>query len=85
MRIELWITEVKDTLSEYVILIAFPRQQWLRERAFMLRLYVMTSLLEATHRLSWNKKVHYCLVKIPSLEPTVEHMNSANTPPALFL
>ena len=29
-----------DTHSEYLILIAFPRQQWLRERASMLRLYV---------------------------------------------
>jgi len=26
-----------DTYSKYVILIAFPRQQWLRERARMLR------------------------------------------------
>jgi hypothetical protein len=29
-----------DTQSYYVIPIAFPRQQWLRERASMLRLYV---------------------------------------------
>ena len=28
------------TQSEYVILIAFPRQQWLSERASMLRLHV---------------------------------------------
>ena len=27
------ITKVTDTQSEYVILAAFPRQQWLRERA----------------------------------------------------
>ena len=68
-----------------MILITFPLQHWLREHTLMLRLYVMTSLLEATHRLSWNKKVHYCLVKILSLEPTVEHTNSVNTPAALFL
>ena len=29
-----------DTHSEYVIFIAFSRQQWLRERASMLGLYV---------------------------------------------
>jgi hypothetical protein len=29
-----------DTHSEYVILIAFPRQKWLHEHASMLRLYV---------------------------------------------
>ena len=40
MRIACRIPEVADTHSEYVILIAFPRQQWLRGRASMLRLYV---------------------------------------------
>jgi hypothetical protein len=39
MRFACWITKATDTHSEYVILIAFPRQQWLRERAPMLRLY----------------------------------------------
>jgi hypothetical protein len=32
-----WITEAKYTRSYYVILLAFTRQQWLRERAFVLR------------------------------------------------
>jgi hypothetical protein len=40
MRIACCITKATGTHSEYVILIAFPRQQWLRERASMLRLYV---------------------------------------------
>jgi hypothetical protein len=40
MRIACWITEATNTHSEYVILMAFPRQQWLRERASVLRLYV---------------------------------------------
>jgi hypothetical protein len=40
MRIACWITKATDTHSEYVILNAFSRQQWLRERASMLRLYV---------------------------------------------
>jgi hypothetical protein len=33
MRFACWITKATDTHSEYVILIAFPRQQWLRERS----------------------------------------------------
>jgi len=33
MRIVCWITKTTSTHSEYVILNAFPRQQWLRERA----------------------------------------------------
>jgi hypothetical protein len=36
MRFACWMTKAADTHSEYVILIAFPRQQWLRERALML-------------------------------------------------
>jgi hypothetical protein len=35
-----WIPKATDTHSEYVILIAFPRQEWLSERTSMLLLYV---------------------------------------------
>jgi hypothetical protein len=37
MRFACWITKATDTHSDYVILTAFPRQQWLRERASVLR------------------------------------------------
>ena len=37
MRFACWITKAADTHSEYVIVIAFPRQRWLRERASLLR------------------------------------------------
>jgi len=37
MRIGCWITKATDTYSEYVILTVFPLQQWLHERASMLR------------------------------------------------
>jgi hypothetical protein len=40
MRFACWITKATDTHSEYIILVAFPRQQWLRERASLLRLYI---------------------------------------------
>jgi hypothetical protein len=40
MRFACQITKVTDTHSEYVILIPFPRQQWLRERASLLRFSV---------------------------------------------
>jgi hypothetical protein len=33
MRFACWVTKATDTHSEYVPLTAFPRQQWLRERA----------------------------------------------------
>jgi hypothetical protein len=35
-----WTTKAIHTYSEYPILIAFPRQQWSRERASMLLLHV---------------------------------------------
>jgi hypothetical protein len=37
MRIARWITKATNTLSEYVIFIAFPLQQWLEESASKLR------------------------------------------------
>jgi len=36
MRFQCWINKATNTHSEYVILIAFPRKQWLRERASVL-------------------------------------------------
>jgi hypothetical protein len=35
-----WITKATNTHSEYVILIAFPRQQWLHETCLNVTLYV---------------------------------------------
>ena len=35
MRIACCVTKATEQHSEYVILIALPRQQWLRERALM--------------------------------------------------
>ena len=37
MRIAYWIPKATNTHSQYVILIAFPLQQWLQERASILR------------------------------------------------
>ena len=37
MRFACWIPKATNTHSEYVILIAFPLQQWLHEHASMLR------------------------------------------------
>jgi hypothetical protein len=37
MRFACWINKAIDTHSEYVIFIAFPQQQWLLERASVLR------------------------------------------------
>jgi hypothetical protein len=56
MRTACWITKATDTHSEYVILIAFRRQQWLRERASILRytyiVYLVSIILPSTPRSS---------------------------------
>jgi hypothetical protein len=41
-----WITEAKNTNSEYVMLIAFPLLQWLLERAAMLHCMYIACLDE---------------------------------------
>jgi hypothetical protein len=48
MRFACWITKATDTHSEYVILIAFPQQQWLRERASLLRYRYISCLVLIT-------------------------------------
>jgi hypothetical protein len=37
MRFACWVTMATNTHSEYVIIFAFLLQQWLRERASMIR------------------------------------------------
>ena len=44
MRIAFWIPKATNTHSQYVILIAFPPQQWLHDRASILR-YTYTACL----------------------------------------
>ena len=45
MRIICWVTKATSTLSECVMLIAFQRQRWLRERLSMLRYTILSGLL----------------------------------------
>ena len=40
-----WITKATSPSLEYVTLISFPRQQWLRERASLLRYTCIASLV----------------------------------------
>jgi hypothetical protein len=49
MRTACWITKATDKQSEYVLLIALPRRQWLRERASLLRYTYIACLVEFLH------------------------------------
>ena len=44
VRLACWIAKAEDTHSEIVIFIAFPQQQWLRERALILFLYSLSGI-----------------------------------------
>jgi hypothetical protein len=46
MRIACWILKATDTNSEYVILISLTLQQWLHERASMLRYMYIAYLVK---------------------------------------
>ena len=46
LRIACWITKATQVHSEYVTLIAFPLQQWLHERASLLRYTYVACLAE---------------------------------------
>jgi hypothetical protein len=60
MRFACWITKATDTHSECVILIAFPRQQWLRERVSVLRYTYTDSCFEFTTRSpSYDDSTHW--------------------------
>jgi hypothetical protein len=52
MRIACCIPKATYTHSEYIILIDFPRQQWLRERASMLRYTYITCLVSLRSKCS---------------------------------
>jgi hypothetical protein len=45
MRFACWVTKATDTHPEYAILISFPRQQRLRERASVLRYTYIANLV----------------------------------------
>jgi hypothetical protein len=51
MRFACWVTKATDTHSEHVIIIAFPREQWLRERPPVLRYKYIAGLLHLYERL----------------------------------
>ena len=64
MRFVCWITEATNTHSECVILIALPLQQWLRERAWMLRhTYTLPVLLTDVAGLltRLSRSLYHCL------------------------
>ena len=51
MRVACQITKAIDTHSEYVIHVAFPRQQWLRERASIVSYHIISFISVDPYRI----------------------------------
>jgi len=73
MRIARWIAKAADALSEYTILIAFPLQQWLRERTSIIRYTYIVCLVHHSGASGSNMKhserrsgVEYSFLLCPS-------------------
>jgi len=60
MRIACWIPEAANTHKEYVILIAIPLQQWLHERASVLR-YTYTGCIVITANELCARRLEYSI------------------------
>ena len=59
MRIVCWIPKATNTHSQYVILTAFPLQQWLHGRAAMLR-YTYSACINNNNNNNNNNIFIYC-------------------------
>ena len=64
MRFVCWITKATETHSKYVILIALPQQQWLRERASILR-YTYISCVPNLNTFQTSLLSHPCCLTTP--------------------
>ena len=57
MRFACWITKATDTHSEYVLLIAFARQQWLHKTRLNISFIgTLTGLFEKRREIKRNKE-----------------------------
>jgi len=72
MRFACWITKAMDTHSEYVKRIAFPLQQWLHERARMLRYtYIAWHVYSFSCKVTFSNAAPICV-----FFPCVRNLNS---------
>jgi len=69
MRFACWILQATNTQSEYVNLITFPRQQWLLERASMLRYTYLACLVSSRKDNLWPSWWHSFIDLRNSLPP----------------
>jgi len=59
MCFECWMTKNTETHSEYVVVIVFPRQKWLRERSSVLQYCTLPVLLNYLMHLLINAYIEF--------------------------
>jgi len=65
MRFACWIPKAKNTLSQNLILVAFPLQQWWHERASMLRsTYIAYFVVTDRNRFLARARIVSCLTRL---------------------
>ena len=66
VRIACWTSKATNTHSEYVILIAFPQQQWLQESAsVLLYTYIASFVIKKKNKQNTvNDSKHYAFVNL---------------------
>jgi hypothetical protein len=64
-RIACWIPQATNTNSQYVILIAFPLQQWLYERASLFRYTYIACLVTFLHSSDAPRTARHCFSLTP--------------------
>ena len=82
LRLACWITKATYTYSEYVILIAFPQQQWFLERSSMLRYTYIVSPVCVSEVKPYGLKISPCAFIWSSMTATrrnMKHLQFINT------
>jgi hypothetical protein len=80
MRIAHWMIKATDTLSECIKLIAFPLQQWLRERALMLRYTYIASFVFHSAVFMFMSTNGIFVLPVPQSIPVVQFTNRPTKP-----
>jgi hypothetical protein len=62
LRIACWIPKAINTHSQYVVLFADPLEQWLRERASVLRYVYIACLVEVVRMVRTESTVHFFII-----------------------
>ena len=68
MHIACWIPKPTNTHTEYIIIVPFLLQQWLHERASVLRFTCIASLVSCKDVITITKRDRQCVCSVDTTE-----------------